>query len=340
MADKKISELTVATTPTGSELMEIVQGGVNKQTTLQAVADLAGDEHFKGVYVDETALTTAHATAEPGDYAYIDAGVASPTEMWIWDDDDEEWVQTGSPAIPTAAQVSFTPAGSLSSTDVQAALEELDTEKAPLASPAFTGTPAAPTAATSTNTTQVATTAFVQQEITANSLSYTPADELTEIAGLSLETDITALQLMQALEIPGNVAIHADANEGITLTNQPNTEAAFPLGNTYSYTNINTVNIRRMRLIVRVHTASASVNNPRMYIQYSLTAGVSYVTLGLGTVASGDAASLAATGVHMSNWISLPAEARDEDLRWRVVAHGGDGAVDPIIGNVYIEWTT
>lgn len=40
-----------------------------------------------------------------------------------------------------------------------------DTSKAPLASPTFTGTPAAPTAATGTNTTQIATTAFVQNEI-------------------------------------------------------------------------------------------------------------------------------------------------------------------------------
>jgi hypothetical protein len=37
--------------------------------------------------------------------------------------------------------------------------------KAPLSSPTFTGTPAAPTAAGGTNTTQVATTAFVQAEI-------------------------------------------------------------------------------------------------------------------------------------------------------------------------------
>lgn len=36
---------------------------------------------------------------------------------------------------------------------------------APIASPTFTGTPAAPTAATTTSTTQIATTAFVQQEL-------------------------------------------------------------------------------------------------------------------------------------------------------------------------------
>lgn len=41
----------------------------------------------------------------------------------------------------TAATTSFTPAGSIAATDVQAAIEELDTEKAPLASPGLTGTP-------------------------------------------------------------------------------------------------------------------------------------------------------------------------------------------------------
>lgn len=122
----------------------------------------------------------------------------------------------------TAAATSFTPAGGIAATDVQAAIEELDSEKQPLdatltalaglatgankipystgtdafgqldfkdednmasnsatalpsqqsvkayvdlkaniASPTFTGVPAAPTAAVGTNTTQIATTAFV-----------------------------------------------------------------------------------------------------------------------------------------------------------------------------------
>lgn len=41
----------------------------------------------------------------------------------------------------------------------------VDTSRAPLASPSFTGTPVAPTATTGDNTTQVATTAFVNAEI-------------------------------------------------------------------------------------------------------------------------------------------------------------------------------
>jgi hypothetical protein len=55
--------------------------------------------------------------------------------------------------------------------------------KAPLASPALTGTPTAPTATAATNTTQIATTAFVRGEVTAlvNSATAT-LDTLGEIA--------------------------------------------------------------------------------------------------------------------------------------------------------------
>ena len=48
--------------------------------------------------------------------------------------------------------------------------------KAGTASPTFTGTPNAPTASTGTDTTQIATTAFVQQEISAQSISATVTD--------------------------------------------------------------------------------------------------------------------------------------------------------------------
>ena len=44
--------------------------------------------------------------------------------------------------------------------------------KADLASPALTGTPTAPTAAADTNTTQIATTAYVQTEIGAGKNGY------------------------------------------------------------------------------------------------------------------------------------------------------------------------
>jgi hypothetical protein len=61
-----------------------------------------------------------------------------------------------------ASAITNTPAGGISATTVQAALDELDTEKAPKASPALTGAPTAPTAPVGTDTTQLATTAFIQ----------------------------------------------------------------------------------------------------------------------------------------------------------------------------------
>lgn len=47
------------------------------------------------------------------------------------------------------------------------------------ASPALTGTPTAPTATTGTDTTQIATTEFVQQEITANAYDLPYATQTT-----------------------------------------------------------------------------------------------------------------------------------------------------------------
>lgn len=67
----------------------------------------------------------------------------------------------------TAVAVAFTPAGGISATNVQAAIQELDNEKAPKNSPQFLGVPEAPTAAAGTNTNQIATTAFVAGEIAA-----------------------------------------------------------------------------------------------------------------------------------------------------------------------------
>ena len=65
------------------------------------------------------------------------------------------------------------------STEQQTALDL----KAPLASPALTGTPTAPTATAATNTTQIATTAFVRTEV-ANLVASAPAalDTLDELA--------------------------------------------------------------------------------------------------------------------------------------------------------------
>ena len=54
--------------------------------------------------------------------------------------DGSDWIQLAAfDHAHAAADLTFTPAGNVAATDVQGAIEELDGEKAPLASPAFTG---------------------------------------------------------------------------------------------------------------------------------------------------------------------------------------------------------
>jgi hypothetical protein len=72
-----------------------------------------------------------------------------------------------------ASAISNIPSGNLTATDIQGAVDELqgdidtlNTIKAPLASPALTGTPTAPTASANDNSTQIATTAYVDGAIT------------------------------------------------------------------------------------------------------------------------------------------------------------------------------
>lgn len=117
-----------------------------------------------------------------------------------------------------ANRVTFTPAGGISATDVQAALAELDNEKATLASPTFTGVPAAPTAAPGTNTTQVSTTAFTKAAIDVVlggvSASF---DTLSEIvAGMQpLDATLTALA---AIATAADKLIYATGSDAFATT--------------------------------------------------------------------------------------------------------------------------
>ena len=92
--------------------------------------------------------TEDYSTAEKGKLAGIaDGATANATDAQLRD----RTTHTGAQAISTV-------------TGLQGALDA----KAPLASPALTGVPSAPTAAVGTNTTQLATTAFAKAQIAAD----------------------------------------------------------------------------------------------------------------------------------------------------------------------------
>lgn len=73
------------------------------------------------------------------------------------------------------------------------ALDAVDALKAPLASPTFTGTPAAPTAAVGTNTTQLATTAFAAS---AGGTATSTVTTTGTITALALPTGTGALEIL------------------------------------------------------------------------------------------------------------------------------------------------
>lgn len=145
---KKVTELPIASALDGTEAIPVVQGGVSKRTTTQDIADLT-QTFFRGKYISLAALEAAIPTGEDGDYAIVDAGSGTDASQYIWDA-DEGWVQSSgvgtvvsvtgdgvdntdpsNPVLtfPVASEVDFTPAGGIAATNVQAAIQELDTEK-------------------------------------------------------------------------------------------------------------------------------------------------------------------------------------------------------------------
>jgi hypothetical protein len=107
--------------------------------------------------------------------------------------------------------------------------------KAPLASPALTGVPTAPTAAAATNTTQIATTEFVRAEVAAlvNSAGST-LDTLGEIAtalgnDANLSTTLTnSIALKAPLDSPTFTGTVTVAAAGVAFTDGTQTKEGVP----------------------------------------------------------------------------------------------------------------
>lgn len=118
--------------------------------------------------------------------------------------------------------------------------------KAPLASPTFTGTPKAPTATAGTNTTQLATTAFVQTAV-ANIVNSAPAaldtlKELSDALGgdanfattvatqIGEKLDADSADYIKDLSINGKVITYTKGDDTTgTLTTQDTTYGAMTL---------------------------------------------------------------------------------------------------------------
>ena len=124
--------------------------------------------------------------------------VTSAGVVKVWDGSAEQTI-----AYPVTTSISS------SSTDAQVpSAAAVYGYAAPLASPVFTGTPEAPTAAEGTNTTQIATTAFVKTACDAISASLASAFEFKGVVA-----DLAALEAITG-QSAGDVYQVTDAGSG------------------------------------------------------------------------------------------------------------------------------
>lgn len=125
------------------------------------------------------------------------------------------------------------------------------------------------------------------------------------------------------------IPINVNAGANLVLTDQPNSEQ--PLANSQrSAVAVQTHGYTEARLTAIVMALSASVNSPRIYLQYS-TDGVNWTGDG-----SGGNISLTSTGAKETAWIALP-EGAIGSIYVRVAQNGGNASADPALGNVTIQ---
>lgn len=126
------------------------------------------------------------------------------------------------------------------------------------------------------------------------------------------------------------IPINASAGANLVLTDHPNSEQ--PLANSQrSAVAIQTHGYREARLTAIVMASSASVNSPRIYFQYSPD-GINW----FGDGVAGNI-SLSTTGAKETGWIALP-QAAFGNIYVRVAMNGGNGTLDPSLGNITIQF--
>lgn len=147
-------EVLIAGTANATAVAFTPTGGIAATTVAAALAELDTEKATTSALADHVNDTTAAHTAAAIGFTPTGSIAATDVQAALAEVSSEAGnnltAHTGAAAGAHAATaISFTPAGGISATTVAAALAELDTEKAPKASPVFTGAPAtAPAAAT------------------------------------------------------------------------------------------------------------------------------------------------------------------------------------------------
>lgn len=119
----------------------------------------------------------------------------------------------------------------------------------------------------------------------------------------------------------------------LSLTVHDNTERALANDDHYNQRGLYLAEYTEYRLHVTITGNSTSVNDPRLYVQYSDDDSAwSDADAGPATI------SLATTGRKVTAWTSMAAGMQVNDIYLRVAMNGGDGAEEPFIRDCWVEF--
>lgn len=124
------------------------------------------------------------------------------------------------------------------------------------------------------------------------------------------------------------------------ITNQPLAETYYISSNRHVM-KFDGTKYTAARLVANITTGSASGSSPRLYAKWKTTFDPStalvgdFTTLGSGT--GSETVSLTSIALVASDWITLPAGAK-ADVFWCIAGAGGDGAADPALGMLTLQF--
>jgi len=132
------------------------------------------------------------------------------------------------------------------------------------------------------------------------------------------------------------VPVHADSAANIVLTNQASAEDFLATSSRNQWL-IDLTGFTQVRMTALVLVASASANTPKIVLRYYVAYSGSAADYSSDIAQSEVACSLAATGLIVSSWTSLKVGVSG-DTYIAIIQKGGDGAADPEIGSVTLQF--
>lgn len=260
----------ITTSATGQVISGTTLSDVDLPSTSQNanIVHKSGDETIAGTKTFSTSPVVPSKSTAAGNNATVVA-----TEAQVYAVQSNLTAHTGNVSNPhsvTKAQVGLGNVDNTSDVDkpVSTATNTALALKANIASPAFTGTPSAPTATAGTNTTQIATTAFVKTAVD------TKQDKITATGNTNLLVAPTTAGGQPTTKPISDFA--AAINRTITLTGDTTSTAITDTGGNLSIatTTAQANKLKTTRSIILDSTQTSS---------YGSFDGSANVTIGLGT---------------------------------------------------------